>query len=104
MIETSNFGYKFCAMKTAINMIEGLCYKLQMMGIPLIGSTSVFCDNESVVKNSTAPESSLKKRYTMQLLTTMQGKHRWRKSSALLGKAGTHRLLIFSRNRCQGQG
>jgi hypothetical protein len=31
------------------------------MGIPLIGSTSVFCDNESVVKNSTAPNSSLKK-------------------------------------------
>jgi hypothetical protein len=35
-----------------------------MIGIPLIGSTSVFCDNESVVKNSTAPESTLKKRYT----------------------------------------
>jgi hypothetical protein len=27
------------------------------------GPTSVFCDNESVVKNSTAPESILKKRH-----------------------------------------
>ena len=27
-------------------------YKLQMMGIPLAGPTSVFCDNESVVKGS----------------------------------------------------
>jgi hypothetical protein len=36
-----------------------------MMGIPLIGSTSVFCDNESVVQNSTAPESSLKKRHNV---------------------------------------
>jgi hypothetical protein len=48
-------------MKTAIDMIEGLRYKLRMMGIPLIGPTSVFCDNESIVKNSTAPESQLKK-------------------------------------------
>jgi hypothetical protein len=48
-------------MKTAINMIEGLCYKLWMMGIPLARPTSVFCDNELVVKNSTAPESTLKK-------------------------------------------
>lgn len=44
-------------------MIEGLCYKLQMMGIPVIGATSVICDNESVVKNSTALESTLKKQH-----------------------------------------
>jgi hypothetical protein len=62
-VETSTFGSEFCAMKTAIDMIEGLRYKLRMMGIPLIGPTSVFCDNESVVKNSTAPESQLKKRH-----------------------------------------
>lgn len=62
-VETSTFGSEFCAMKTAIDMIEGLRYKLRMMGIPLLGSTSVFCDNESVVKNSTAPESTLKKRH-----------------------------------------
>jgi hypothetical protein len=48
-------------MKTAIDMIEGLRYKLRMMGIPLIGPTSVFCDNQLVVKNTTAPESVLKK-------------------------------------------
>jgi hypothetical protein len=45
-------------MKTAIDMIEGLRYKLRMMG-----STAVFCDNQSVVKHSTAPESVLKKRH-----------------------------------------
>ena len=50
-------------MKTAIDMIEGLHYKLWMMGIPLNGPTSVFCDTESVVKNSMAPESQLKKRH-----------------------------------------
>jgi hypothetical protein len=34
-----------------------------MMGIPLNGPTSVFCDNQSVVKKTTAPESVLKKRH-----------------------------------------
>jgi len=35
-----------------------------MMGFPLEGPTSLFCDNESVVKTLTAPESTLKKRHT----------------------------------------
>jgi hypothetical protein len=62
-VKTSTFGSEFCAMKIAIDMIEGLCYKLRMMGLPLNGPTSVFCDNQSVVKNTTAPESVLKKRH-----------------------------------------
>jgi hypothetical protein len=60
-VETSTFGSEFCAMKIAIDMIEGLHYKLQMMGIPLNGPMSGFCDNQLVVKNTTAPESELKK-------------------------------------------
>jgi hypothetical protein len=39
------------------------CYKLRIMGIPLDGKTSVFCDSEGVVKNTMAPESPLKKRH-----------------------------------------
>jgi hypothetical protein len=62
-VETSTFGSEYCAMKIAIDMIKGLCYKLRMMGKPLSGPTSVFCDNQSVVKNTTAPESVLKKRH-----------------------------------------
>jgi hypothetical protein len=34
-----------------------------MMGVPLDGPTSLFCDNEAVVTNSTAPESTLKKKH-----------------------------------------
>jgi hypothetical protein len=49
-------------MKVAIDMIEGVRYK-RMMGIPLNGPMLVFCDNQSVVKNTTAPESILKKRH-----------------------------------------
>jgi hypothetical protein len=44
-------------------MVEGLCYKLRMMGIQVDGPTNVFCDNKSVVKNSTKPESTLKKKH-----------------------------------------
>jgi hypothetical protein len=34
-----------------------------MMGVPLVGLTSLFCNNEAVVTNSTAPESTLKKKH-----------------------------------------
>jgi hypothetical protein len=44
-------------------MIEGSRYKLRMMGIPVDGSANVFCDNESVVKNTTCPESTLNKKH-----------------------------------------
>jgi hypothetical protein len=41
----------------------GLNIQLRMMGIPLDGNTSVFCDNEGAVKNTTEPESPLKKKH-----------------------------------------
>ena len=50
-------------MKTTIEMIKGLQYKLRMMGIEVDGSTNVFCDNKSMVKNTTKPESTLKKKH-----------------------------------------
>ncbi len=62
-VEMSTFGSEFVAMKTAVEMIEGLRYKLRMMGFPLDGPMSVFCDNVAVVKNTTAPESTLKKKH-----------------------------------------
>jgi hypothetical protein len=39
---SSTFGSEFVALWTAVDMIEGLQYKLRMMGIPLDGKTSVF--------------------------------------------------------------
>jgi hypothetical protein len=62
-VETSTFGSEFIALKCAVEMIEGLRYKLRMLGVPLEGPANVFCDNESVVKNSSRPESTLKKRH-----------------------------------------
>jgi hypothetical protein len=60
-VETSTFGSEFVAMKIAVELVEGLRYKLRMMGVPIDGPTSVFCDNAAVVINTTAPESTLRK-------------------------------------------
>jgi len=49
--------------RQAIDLIEGLRYKLRMMGVPIDGGTKVYCDNDSVVKSTTRPESTLKKKH-----------------------------------------
>ena len=62
-VETSTFGSEFIAMRTAVEHIEALRYKLHMFEIPIEGPTNVFCDNEAVFKNTTIPESTLKKKH-----------------------------------------
>ena len=62
-VESSTFGSEFIALKTAIDQIEALRYKLRMFGIPMDGPTSVFCDNEAVVKNTAYSESTLKRKH-----------------------------------------
>jgi hypothetical protein len=62
-VETSTFGSEFMALKTATEMIQSLRYKLRMMGVQLDGPANVFCDNNSVVINSSVPESTLKKKH-----------------------------------------
>ena len=62
-VESSTFGSESVAMRQAIDLIEALRYKLRMMGVPIDGSTKVYCDNDSVVKSTTRPESTLKKKH-----------------------------------------
>ena len=61
-VETSTFGSEFVAMKQATEYVRGLRYKLRMMGIPVDEPAYVFGDNKSVLCNTTAPESTLKKK------------------------------------------
>ena len=61
-VETSTFGSEFMAMKTATKYIQGLRYKLQMMGISILGPCLTYGDNNAVVTNSTLPDSVLKKK------------------------------------------
>ena len=50
-VETRTFRSEFIAMRTAVEHIEALRYKLHMFGIPVGGPTNVFCDNEAMFKN-----------------------------------------------------
>ena len=50
------------ALRIAVELVEGLRYKLRMMGVPIDGACKTFCDNDSVVKNTTRPESPLRKK------------------------------------------
>jgi hypothetical protein len=61
-VETSTFGSKFVALKVATEILRGLRYKLRMMGIPISGPSYIYCDNNSVVINSSSPASTLKKK------------------------------------------
>ena len=61
-IETAVFGAEFVAMKTGIENLRGVRYKLRMMGVPIEGPTYIYGDNKSVVNNTSKPESTLKKK------------------------------------------
>ena len=66
-VEASTFSSEFIALKTCVEAISALRFKLRMFGVPLGGSditktddaAYVYCDNETVVKNSTLVESTL---------------------------------------------
>jgi len=63
-IEASTFGSEYIAMKECVEAITHLRFKLRMCGIPLSDEpTQVFCNNESVVKNSSQVESVLNKKH-----------------------------------------
>jgi hypothetical protein len=51
-VESSTFGSEFVALRTSVELIIGLRYKLRMYGVPVKGPTNVFCDNQGVVHNS----------------------------------------------------
>ena len=63
-IETSTFGSEFIAITTAVKQKESLRYKLRMFGMPVEDPTNVFCDYDSIFKNMTIHDSTLKKKHT----------------------------------------
>ena len=61
-IESSSFGSEFIGMKQCCEYVRGLRYKLQMMGISCEDPTFIYGDNQSVLSNTTIPDSTLKKK------------------------------------------
>ena len=62
-VETSTYGSEFVAARTAVEQIMDLRHTLRYLGVPIDGQSYLFGDNESVVKSSTIPDSTLKKRH-----------------------------------------
>ena len=61
-IESSSFCVEFIAMKQCCEYLRGLRYKLRMMGILCDGPSHIYGDNQSVLANTTMPDSMLKKK------------------------------------------
>ena len=61
-VNTNTFLREFITLKTATELVETLRYKLRMFGIPIEGLSNMFCDIESVYKNISTPDSTLKKK------------------------------------------
>ena len=62
-IESSTFGSEIVAMRTCLEFIKDLRYKLRMMGVPIDGPAAVWCDNKTVVNGASIPEAKLSKKH-----------------------------------------
>ena len=51
-----------CQMKQGIDALQGLRYKLRMIGISISGPSYIYGDNMSVVHYTSRPESVLRKK------------------------------------------
>lgn len=62
-IEASTFSSEFIAMRTCVDAITALRYKLRMFGVPVNEPTNILCDNDSVVRNTSKIDSTLDKKH-----------------------------------------
>jgi hypothetical protein len=62
-VETATYGSEFVAAKTAAEQIIANRLALRYMGIPVLESSILFGDNQSVVDSATVPHSKLNKRH-----------------------------------------
>ncbi len=71
-IERCTFSTEFVAIKTGVEALRGIRYKLLMMGIPIDGATHIYGDSMSVINNTSKPESVLKKKNNTVCYHTVQ--------------------------------
>jgi hypothetical protein len=62
-VESSTFGSEYIALKTAVEMLQALRYKLQWFEDPIDGPVNVFDDNEPVINSSQKPKATLSKKH-----------------------------------------
>ena len=71
-VESSTYGSEFVAMRIATELTIGLRNDLYTLGFPIYGPANLFCDNQSVVINSSIPSSVLKKKHNSTFYHRMQ--------------------------------
>jgi hypothetical protein len=64
-VETATFGSEYVAARTATEQIIDLRLTLRYLGVPLLGVSMLFGDNESVVNSAADPSSRIPKRHNM---------------------------------------
>ena len=62
-VESSTFGSESVALRTGIDKIQALRYKLHMMGVPICGAANIYCDNKTVCNTAQKPEARLTKKH-----------------------------------------
>ena len=68
-MESSTFTAEFIVLKTDVEMLNGLFYKLRMLGVPISGPARVFCDNQSFIKKNPSLIQYLRNSTAQQLIT-----------------------------------
>ncbi len=58
-MEGAIFGAEFVAMKHGVEALNGIRYKLQMMGVNIDGPTYIYSDNMPAINNTSKLESLL---------------------------------------------
>ena len=64
-VATATFGSEFMAARTATEQILELRSILRYLGVPIIGSTYLFGDNNSVTQSCTLPHGKMRKHHEM---------------------------------------
>ena len=62
-VESSTYGAELVTARIAVEMVMEFRHKLRMLGIKVQGPSVLLVDNEAVVKNTTLPSSTLKKKH-----------------------------------------
>ena len=64
-VETATYGAEGSAARTAIEQMRANKLTLMYLGVPIVGQSILFGDNQTVVDSTTIPHSKLKKRHLM---------------------------------------
>ena len=96
-VETSTYGSKFVAARTAVDQIIDIRTTLRYLGVPIRDKNYMFGDNRSVVTSSTIPKFTITKD-TIWHPTTESGKQMRLNTSHSIGKMAKATLLISSAN------